>query len=66
MSWQLRKEKREKDQTDAYYNIWTNDEDTVLSKRQLSQIPAPKVKLPGHAESYNPPPEYLRTHEKVR
>ena len=22
-------------------------------------IPAPRLKLPGHSESYNPPPEYL-------
>ena len=27
----------------------------------LSYIPAPKPKLPGHAESYNPPKEYLPT-----
>jgi len=25
----------------------------------LSYIPAPKPKLPGHEESYNPPKEYL-------
>lgn len=24
-------------------------------------VPAPKLPLPGHAESYNPPPEYLPT-----
>lgn len=29
----------------------------------LSYIPAPKPKLPGHAESYNPPAEYLPTEE---
>ena len=29
-------------------------------------IPAPRLKLPGHAESYNPPPEYLPTQEEVR
>lgn len=29
-------------------------------------IPAPKVRLPGHDESYNPPPEYLPTKEEVR
>ncbi|KAJ8041693.1 Ribosome biogenesis protein bop1 [Holothuria leucospilota] len=61
---QFGKEQREKEQRDVYYNIWTNEEDTVLSKRQLSHIPAPKVRLPGHAESYNPPPEYLMTEEE--
>ena len=25
----------------------------------LAYIPAPKPKLPGHEESYNPPKEYL-------
>lgn len=25
----------------------------------LTYIPAPKLKLPGHSESYNPPKEYL-------
>ena len=28
-------------------------------------IPAPRLKLPGHSESYNPPPEYLPTEEEV-
>ena len=27
----------------------------------LTYIPAPKLKLPGHEESYNPPKEYLPT-----
>ena len=27
----------------------------------LAFIPAPKLKLPGHEESYNPPKEYLPT-----
>ena len=28
-------------------------------------IPAPKQPLPGHEESYNPPPEYLPTPSEV-
>lgn len=28
-------------------------------------IPAPRMKLPSHSESYNPPPEYLSTEEEV-
>lgn len=28
-------------------------------------IPAPKQPLPGHDESYNPPPEYLPTPSEV-
>ena len=40
--------------------LWKTDEQPEDSKR-VSTIPAPKMKLPGHAESYNPPPEYLMT-----
>lgn len=29
-------------------------------------LPAPKPALPGHAESYNPPPEYLWTEEEKK
>lgn len=36
-----------------------------LAKHRM-HIPAPKMKLPGHEESYNPPPEYLPTQEEVR
>jgi ribosome biogenesis protein ERB1 len=43
------------------YLIWDDAEDEVLaeSKRHQFHLPAPKMPLPGHAESYNPPPEYL-------
>ena len=40
--------------------LWKTDEQPEDTKR-VSTIPAPKMKLPGHAESYNPPPEYLMT-----
>ena len=33
--------------------------------RPHQYIPAPKIRLPGHGESYNPPPEYLPTEEEV-
>lgn len=36
-----------------------------ISKRFRHNIPAPAKPLPGHAESYNPPPEYLFTEEEV-
>uniref|UniRef100_T1J4W3 Ribosome biogenesis protein BOP1 homolog n=1 Tax=Strigamia maritima TaxID=126957 RepID=T1J4W3_STRMM len=42
-----------------FYMIWTDDEKNDISKRMLNHIPAPKMRLPGHEESYNPPPEYL-------
>lgn len=45
------------------YLLWADDNqaDTSKTATGLSYIPAPKPKLPGHAESYNPPKEYLPT-----
>lgn len=36
-----------------------------ITRRYRAHLPAPKMPLPGHAESYNPPPEYLLTKEEV-
>lgn len=49
------------------YLIWDDLEDEVLaeSKRNKYHLPAPKMPLPGHAESYNPPGEYLLTNEEI-
>lgn len=46
--------------------MWNDEEDEVLaeSKRNQYHLPAPKMPLPGHAESYNPPAEYLLTEEE--
>jgi len=48
------------------YLIWNDEEDDVIaeSKRHQYHLPAPKMPLPGHAESYNPPAEYLLTAEE--
>merc|ERR1719242_328635 len=43
-----------KEQEEKMYDMWENEN---TSKRQI--LAAPKPKLPGHAESYNPPAEYL-------
>ncbi len=54
-----------------FYMLWkdeddedANDEHSLANKRNLYHLPAPKMPLPGHAESYNPPPEYLLTEEE--
>lgn len=36
-----------------------------MSRRYRHHIPAPPKPTPGHAESYNPPPEYLFTEHEV-
>ncbi|KAJ0176349.1 hypothetical protein K1T71_008523 [Dendrolimus kikuchii] len=52
-----RRMKREKN----FYNLWGSS--TAEEEERLRgihrHIPAPKRALPSHAESYNPPPEYL-------
>ncbi|KAI3438768.1 hypothetical protein D9Q98_001186 [Chlorella vulgaris] len=47
------------------YLIWEDDGKTLdKTATGLTYIPAPKLKLPGHEESYNPAPEYLPTEEE--
>ena len=42
------------------YLLWADDGmATDRTATGLSYVPAPKTKLPGHEESYNPPKEYL-------
>ncbi|EEC11439.1 block of proliferation protein, putative [Ixodes scapularis] len=45
--------------------LWDKDDSTAGSNERMQRhIPAPKMKLPGHEESYNPPAEYLFTEEE--
>lgn len=46
------------------YDLWQVDGEP--SKRNRRYIPAPKLKPPGHEESYNPPPEYLFNDEELK
>ncbi|KAK2188830.1 hypothetical protein NP493_122g03038 [Ridgeia piscesae] len=54
----------EEDDEPKFYNLWENENESEINKRFNQHIPAPKMRLPGHAESYNPPPEYLFTEEE--
>mmetsp|Transcript_2035 Transcript_2035/g.2905 ORF Transcript_2035/g.2905 Transcript_2035/m.2905 type:complete len:711 (-) Transcript_2035:158-2290(-) len=56
----IRKPEKELEKPKAY-NIWDTDANAALP---AYHIPAPKMKMPGHAESYNPPEEYLPTEEE--
>lgn len=53
------KEKQQKGKAPDFYMLWQSDDQAEEMRRIHKHIPAPKRHLPGHAESYNPPPEYL-------
>lgn len=46
-------------------DLWLKEGD-INDRRHRAHIAAPKMALPGHAESYNPPPEYLLTADDVK
>ena len=46
------------------YDLWgttSSEESAAALARRNMHIAAPKLPLPGHDESYNPPAEYLLT-----
>ncbi|XP_042411800.1 ribosome biogenesis protein BOP1 homolog isoform X4 [Zingiber officinale] len=48
------------------YLLWGDDSTAAENKRHgLSYIPAPKPKLAGHEESYNPSVEFIPTQEEI-
>lgn len=63
MGWM--KTKAEQDRIEAekkipkFFMLWDTDTGRDKMRRIHDHVTAPKRALPGHAESYNPPPEYL-------
>lgn len=60
-------EKKKDEQFRFDFDLWETEDQAKsksAQKRARRFIPAPKMRLPGHAESYNPPPEYLFTPEE--
>jgi len=45
-----------------FYNLWSASDEPRADHPM--NMPAPKLALPGHAESYNPPAEYLFSAEE--
>lgn len=61
-----RKDKKDSE-NDKPFLIWKGDEEDELNLRKGPQhIAAPKLPPPTHAESYNPPEEYLPTEEDLK
>ncbi|XP_028919139.1 ribosome biogenesis protein BOP1 [Ornithorhynchus anatinus] len=56
--------RKPKDTTPRYYDLWAREDPDAVLGRHKMHVPAPKLALPGHAESYNPPPEYLLSEEE--
>ncbi|KAF7266191.1 hypothetical protein GWI33_020472 [Rhynchophorus ferrugineus] len=62
MGWIKTREEREKlraKKEPQFYMLWSTDDQAEDMRRIHKHISAPKRLLPGHAESYNPPPEYI-------
>lgn len=49
----------------VFYQLWEEGGGEERKAKHSMHIPAPRLPLPGHAESYNPPPEYLPTQKEV-
>ncbi|XP_036137207.1 ribosome biogenesis protein BOP1 [Molossus molossus] len=56
--------RRPQDPTPNFYDLWAQEDPSAVLGRHKMHVPAPKLALPGHAESYNPPPEYLPSEEE--
>ncbi|GBP58967.1 Ribosome biogenesis protein BOP1 homolog [Eumeta japonica] len=56
---QMAEERRAKKER-QFYDLWGSTNEEEEQRRGIHKhIPAPRRPLPSHAESYNPPPEYL-------
>ncbi|KAK6805293.1 hypothetical protein RDI58_003078 [Solanum bulbocastanum] len=56
-------DEKPKEEPNAYL-LW-GDDSNAIDRQGLAYIPAPKPKLPGHEESYNPSLEYIPTQEEI-
>jgi ribosome biogenesis protein ERB1 len=52
----------------AQYDVWSSDPHVpgAIKAPGTQHIPAPKIKLPDHDESYNPPAEYLPSEAEIK
>lgn len=58
--------RKPKEDVPSFYDLWAQEDPNSVLGRHKMHVPAPKLRLPGHEESYNPPPEYLLSEEEVR
>ncbi|RHZ25031.1 hypothetical protein DYB31_003703 [Aphanomyces astaci] len=58
-------DKKPDDKPDVF-QMWFEDDQEAQVRKGPAHVQAPKMILPGHAESYNPPEEYLFTPEEKK
>ncbi|NXM62917.1 BOP1 protein, partial [Illadopsis cleaveri] len=56
--------RKPKENVPTFYDLWAREDPNSILGRHKMHVPAPKMPLPGHAESYNPPPEFLLSPEE--
>ncbi|NXV05729.1 BOP1 protein, partial [Cettia cetti] len=56
--------RKPKESVPTFYDLWAREDPNSVLGRHKMHVPAPKIPLPGHAESYNPPPEFLLSPEE--
>ncbi|KAL0093340.1 NUC169 domain-containing protein [Phycomyces blakesleeanus] len=56
--------RKPKDEKPRFYNLWGDDDKD--REEHVMHVAAPKMKLPEHDESYNPPAEYLPDEEEIK
>uniref|UniRef100_A0A8C3XBY3 BOP1 ribosomal biogenesis factor n=1 Tax=Cyanoderma ruficeps TaxID=181631 RepID=A0A8C3XBY3_9PASS len=56
--------RKPKENVPTFYDLWAREDPNSILGRHKMHVPAPKIPLPGHAESYNPPPEFLLSPEE--
>nr|XP_060632012.1 ribosome biogenesis protein BOP1 [Anolis sagrei ordinatus] len=64
MGWIKPRKPKEEEGAPSFYDLWAQEDPNSILGRHKMHVPAPKLPLPGHQESYNPPPEYLPTEEE--
>uniref|UniRef100_A0A8C3U3F9 Ribosome biogenesis protein BOP1 n=1 Tax=Catharus ustulatus TaxID=91951 RepID=A0A8C3U3F9_CATUS len=56
--------RKPKENVPTFYDLWAQEDPNSILGRHKMHVPAPKIPLPGHEESYNPPPEFLLSPEE--
>ncbi|PRP75644.1 ribosome biogenesis protein bop1-like [Planoprotostelium fungivorum] len=59
-------EDKEEQRRNATYELWGDDGKLVEDVKRRTILPVNRVRPPMHAESYNPPPEYILNEKELK